>query len=112
MKKKIKKRGKIVAALITVISFAAALTWYNAKNAYAFGTYDAGGNKHFEEGHVTITINGPDGKSDSLTIVMTTQRTKKLAVKILRISNIHTLYHTILVDMVPIAFRWTDRIIE
>lgn len=68
MKKKIKKRGKIVAALITVISFAAALTWYNAKNAYAFGTYDAGGNKHFEEGHVTITINGPDGKSDSLTM--------------------------------------------
>lgn len=68
MKKKIKKRGKIVAALITVISFAAALTWYNAKNAYAFGTYSAGGNKHFEEGHVTITINGPDGKSDSLTM--------------------------------------------
>ena len=108
IKKTLKGKGKIVAALAVVISFASVIAWYTSMNAHAFGTYSAGGNKHFEEGHLTVTINGPDGKSDSLTMYIHSDdyaKTKKLVVKILRISNIHTLYHTILVEMVTIAFR-------
>ena len=54
--------------MAVVISFASVIAWYTSMNAHAFGTYDAGGNKHFEEGHLTINMNGPDGKSDSLTM--------------------------------------------
>ena len=68
IKKTLKGKGKIVAALAVVISFASVIAWYTSMNAHAFGTYDAGGNKHFEEGHLTINMNGPDGKSDSLTM--------------------------------------------
>lgn len=68
IKKTLKGKGKIVAALAVVISFASVIAWYTSMNAHAFGTYSAGGNKHFEEGHLTVTINGPDGKSDSLTM--------------------------------------------
>ena len=62
IKKTLKGKGKIVAALAVVISFASVIAWYTSMNAHAFGTYDAGGNKHFEEGHLTINMNGPDGK--------------------------------------------------
>lgn len=64
----LKGKGKIIAALAVVISFAAVLAWHQVQNAHAFGTYTTNGNKHFEAGHLTVTINGPDGKRDSLTM--------------------------------------------
>lgn len=67
-KRFLKSKGKIVVALVVVISFAAVLAWHQVQNTYAFSTYDAGGNKHFKDGHVTITINGPNGKKDKLVL--------------------------------------------
>ena len=67
-KKALTRKGKIMAALAVVITFVFVLAWHQMRNAQAYGTYDTGGNKHFVDGHLTVTINGPDGKSDSLTM--------------------------------------------
>lgn len=66
-KEKKNMRWKIVAALV-VTTFVSVLTWHQMKNAHAYGTYDTGGNKHFVDGHLTVNMSGPNGKSDSLTM--------------------------------------------
>jgi uncharacterized repeat protein (TIGR02543 family) len=69
MMKKEKKnmRWKIVAALV-VTTFVSVLTWHQMKNVHAYKTYNTGGNKHFVDGHLTVNMTGPNGKSDSLTM--------------------------------------------
>ena len=66
-KEKKNMRWKIVAALV-VTTFVSVLTWHQMKNAYAYKTYNTGGNKHFVDGHLTVNMTGPNGKSDSLTM--------------------------------------------
>lgn len=67
-KKALTRKGKIMVALAVVITFVFVLAWHQMRNVQAYGTYDTGGNKHFVDGHLTVTVNGPDGKSDSLTM--------------------------------------------
>ena len=85
-KEKKNMRWKIVAALV-VTTFVSVLTWHQMKNAHAYGTYDTGGNKHFVDGHLTVNMSGPNGKSDSLTMYM--KKIKMSAVGNLIIPNIH-----------------------
>ena len=66
-KEKKNMRWKIVAALV-VTTFVSVLTWHQMKNAHAYETYNTGGNKHFVDGHLTVNMTGPNGKSDSLTM--------------------------------------------
>ena len=66
-KEKKNMRWKIVAALV-VTTFVSVLTWHQMKNVHAYKTYNTGGNKHFVDGHLTVNMTGPNGKSDSLTM--------------------------------------------
>ena len=69
-KKILKGKTKIITALAVAVTFISVLAWYQMKNAHAYGTYGTDGNQHFEEGHLTVNINGPDGKSDSMTMTI------------------------------------------
>ena len=68
MKKKIKKRGKIVATLITVISFAAALTWYQMQNAYAYEHGTESKSTTLSKGYADVIIHGPNNKEEWINV--------------------------------------------
>ena len=63
-----KENEKIIVVLVVMVSFVSILAWYQMKKAHAYQSYNTGGNKHFKDGHLTVNINGPNGKSDSLTM--------------------------------------------
>ena len=67
-KKILKRKRKIIVVLVVMASFVSVLAWYQMKKAHAYQSYNTGGNKHFKDGHLTVNINGPNGKSDSLTM--------------------------------------------
>ena len=67
-KKILERKRKIVVVLVVMVSFVSVLAWYQMKKAHAYQSYNTGGNKHFKDGHLTVNINGPNGKSDSLTM--------------------------------------------
>lgn len=107
-KKALTRKGKIMAALAVVITFVFVLAWHQMRNAQAYGTYDTGGNKHFVDGHLTVTINGPDGKSDSLTMYVHSDDYKKIKMSVvqhLKKASIHIRYRIIPVDTEVIVFR-------
>ena len=63
----LERKRKIIVVLVVMVSFVSVLAWYQMKKAHAYQSYNTGGNKHFKDGHLTVNINGPNGKSDSLT---------------------------------------------
>ena len=67
-KKILERKRKIIVVLVVMVSFVSVLAWYQMKKAHAYQSYNTGGNKHFKDGHLTVNINGPNGKSDSLTM--------------------------------------------
>ena len=69
-RKRVNEKSRIILSLIVAAAFVAVLSWCQMKNAHAYGTYNTNGNQHFEEGHLTVNINGPNGKSDSLTMTI------------------------------------------
>ncbi len=62
------KKTKDHSGLVVWFRLVSVLAWYQMKNAHAYQSYNTGGNKHFKDGHLTVNINGPNGKSDSLTM--------------------------------------------
>ncbi len=91
-KKILERKRKIIVVLVVMVSFVSVLAWYQMKKAHAYQSYNTGGNKHFKDGHLTVNINGPNGKSDSLTmyiIVMNMKKIKMSAVGHLIIPDIH-----------------------
>ena len=67
-KKILERKRKIIVVLVVMVLFVSVLAWYQMKKAHAYQSYNTGGNKHFKDGHLTVNINGPNGKSDSLTM--------------------------------------------
>ena len=67
-KRYLERKRKIIVVLVVMVSFVSVLAWYQMKKAHAYQSYNTGGNKHFKDGHLTVNINGPNGKSDSLTM--------------------------------------------
>lgn len=91
-KKILERKRKIIVVLVVMVSFVSVLAWYQMKKAHAYQSYNTGGNKHFKEGHLTVNINGPNGKSDSLTMYIHSDEYEKIkmsAVGHLIIPDIH-----------------------
>lgn len=91
-KKILERKRKIIVVLVVMVSFVSVLAWYQMKKAHAYQSYNTGGNKHFKDGHLTVNINGPNGKSDSLTMYIHSDEYEKIkmsAVGHLIIPDIH-----------------------
>ena len=67
-KKILERKRKNHSGISGMVSLVSVLAWYQMKKAHAYQSYNTGGNKHFKDGHLTVNINGPNGKSDSLTM--------------------------------------------
>ncbi len=55
-KKFLKRKGKLIAALAVVISFAAVLSWHQVQNAHAYTSENIGSSKHYQDGYAVIMI--------------------------------------------------------
>ena len=68
-KKILERKRKIIVVLVVMVSFVSVLAWYQMKKAHAYQSYNTGGNKHFKDGHLTVNINGPNGKRIKMSVV-------------------------------------------
>ena len=87
-----KENEKIIVVLVVMVSLVSVLAWYQMKKAHAYQSYNTGGNKHFKDGHLTVNINGPNGKSDSLTMYIHSDEYEKIKMSVvghLIIPDIH-----------------------
>ena len=68
IKKTLKGKGKIVAALAVVISFAAVLVWHQMQNASAHNQESPGFSRTYTNGYGRFYVDGPGNKSSWLEV--------------------------------------------
>ena len=68
IKKTLKGKGKIVAALAVVISFAAVLVWHQMQNASAHNQENPGYSRTYTNGYGRFYVDGPGNKSSWLEV--------------------------------------------